>query len=271
MIKMTDEEFKSFVTYIQSNFGINLKAKRVLIESRLSKELADRGFDTYKQLLDVVMRDRTGKEVDLLLNKITTNHTFFWRESKHFTLLRDEILPKLIADGQREINIWSAACSSGPEPYTISMIANEVLGAKRMLHKVNILASDISQRVLTLAKAGTYEGDSLKDLPTGWKAKYFIDNHDGTFTVKPEIKSNVTFKTINLMDNFSFPKPFDVIFCRNVMIYFEPDTRDKVVSKLYKCIKPNGYFFVGLAESVNRQVIPLKYLSPATYQKVETK
>lgn len=268
MIKMTDEEFKSFVTYIQSNFGINLKAKRVLIESRLSKELADRGFDTYKQLLDVVMRDKTGKEVDLLLNKITTNHTFFWRESKHFVLLRDEILPEIIKNNQREINIWSAACSSGPEPYTIAMICDEVLGSKKLLTRVNVLASDISQRVLTLAKAATYEKDSLKDLPAGWITKYFIDNKDGTFTVKPEIKRMVTFKTINLMDNFSFPKPFDVIFCRNVMIYFEPDTRDKVVSKLYKFIKPGGYFFVGLAESVNRQVIPLKYLSPATYQKV---
>ena len=140
MIKMTDAEFTRFVTYIQSNFGINLKAKRVLIESRLSKELADRGFDSYGQLRDVVLRDKTGNEVDTLLNKITTNHTFFMRESKHFTLLQNTILPELINNGQKEINIWSAGCSSGPEPYTISMIANEVLGSKKMLFKINVLA-----------------------------------------------------------------------------------------------------------------------------------
>lgn len=267
MIKMTDAEFTRFVTYIQNNFGINLKAKRILIESRLSKELADRGLDTYGQLLDIVLRDKTGNEVDILLNKITTNHTFFMRESKHFTLLQNTILPELIKNGQKEINIWSAGCSSGPEPYTISMIANEVIGNKKMLFKVNILASDISQRVLAIAKEGTYEEDSLKELPKGWKEKYFIDNKNGTFTVKPEVKKNITFKTINLMDNFMFPKPFDVIFCRNVMIYFEPKTRDELVAKYYKFLKPGGYFFVGLAESVNRQVIPFNYLSPATYQK----
>lgn len=267
MIKMTDAEFKRFVTYIQSNFGINLKAKRVLIESRLSKELADRGIDSYTQLMDLVIKDRSGNEVDKLLNKITTNHTFFMRESKHFTLLQNTILPELLKKGQKEINIWSAGCSSGPEPYTIAMIANEVLGSKRLLYKVNILASDISQRVLSIAKEGTYEEDSLKELPLGWKDKYFIDNKDGTFTVKPQIKKYITFKTINLMSNFMFPKAYDVIFCRNVMIYFEPKTRDELVTKYYKCLKPGGYFFVGLAESVNRQVIPFKYLSPATYQK----
>ena len=166
----------------------------------------------------------------------------------------------------KTLAIWSAGCSSGEEPYNITMFLYDYLGPRAKEWDTRILATDISAQALASARRGTY---NLPDtIPADWKRKYFTANRDGTHTVSPAVKDNVIYQTFNLMDPIRFRLKFDVIFCRNVMIYFDQPTKEALVQRFYNATNPGGYLLIGHSESLNKSTTPYEYLKPATYRKM---
>lgn len=268
MLELTDKEFATLMNYVLSNFGIDLSKKRILIQGRLTSTLQQKGFANYTDYIDFVMRDKTGAEVNLLLNKLTTNLTFFMREKEHFAFVRDVALPEFDrAGGKREIRVWSAGCSSGEEPYTLAMLLMDYYAGKPGAPKISILASDISQKVLGEAQAAVYQAEGLKDLPQGWNTKYFDKLPDGAFQVKDTVRRHVTFKTVNLMDPFRFSAPFELIFCRNVMIYFEKQRKVDLINRFYQWVRPGFYFFISHSENIDRNESKFKMVKPSVFKR----
>ncbi|MCI8639972.1 MAG: protein-glutamate O-methyltransferase CheR [Coprococcus sp.] len=270
MLSINDADFQRLVQFVHENYGIDLSKKRQLIVGRLSNTILSMGFSSFQQYIDHLIKNRAPEDLELMLNKLTTNYTFFMREGTHFELLKDTILPYLEETKKDKVlSIWSAGCSSGEEPYTISMIIKEYFGAKASAWDTRVLATDISQNALFAAKNAVYDEDSLKELSPAWKKKYFRPvGEPGTYTVAPEIKSNVIFRTFNLMDPIRFRLKFDVIFCRNVMIYFDQPTKEALVNRFFNATNPGGYLLIGHSEGLNKTTTPYKYLKPATYRKI---
>lgn len=270
MVKITDTEFKQLVTMMKSTYGVNLENKRILIEGRLSNVLREKGCSNFTQYLELIKKDKNGDEVNLMLNKLTTNHTFFMREENHFKFLRDTILPNL--DQKKLIGnmrIWSAGCSVGAEAYTTAMVIDDYKMLRKTSYRPEILATDISSEVLKKGQAGIYNAELFKDVPAAWKKRYFKEIGKDQYQIIEPIRQLVQFKTMNLMDNFLFPKKFHLIFCRNVMIYFDQKTRENLVNKFYTALEPGGYLFIGHSESINRESTKFKYVMPAIYCKEE--
>lgn len=268
LINITEKEFTTLTSFIQKKYGINLTKKKVLIEGRLSNMIRDRGFTTFQQYMDVLFKDTSGTEITNLLNRITTNHSFFMRESEHFNYLVSDVLPYLARiHPSRDLRIWSAGCSAGQEAYTMAMAIDEYFGPQKGLWDTTILATDISMSVLEKAKAAVYAADNIKDIPERWRKKYFIALPDGNYQVIDKIRQQVVFRPFNLMDAFSFRKPFDLIFCRNVMIYFDGPTKEKLVDQFYRYTSEGGYLFIGHSEVINRETTQYRYIQPAIYQK----
>lgn len=269
MINLTENEFRELTRYIKANYGINLTEKKLLIEGRLSNVLIEKGFNNFSEYMKYVFADTSGKEMNLLINKLTTNHTFFLRESNHFNFFRDNILPSLENNvKERDLRIWSAGCSSGEEPYTLAMIIADYFAQEKKNWDTKILATDISHRVLEMAQNGIYNQESIENIPKYWRLKYFnkIDNEN--YKISDEIKNEIIFRVFNLMENtFPFKKKFHVIFCRNVMIYFEPKTKMELVEKFYELTEPGGYLFIGHSESINKNETRYNYVMPSVYRK----
>lgn len=256
------------------SYGINLSAKKVLVQGRLGNMLSDRGFKNYDEYLDTVLADSTGAEVTTILNKLTTNHTFFMREPEHYTFLKETILPYMVRVNEKDhvLRIWSAACSSGEECYTTAMLLDQYFGTEKAKWDTRILATDISQNVIGKAKTGIYSEDGMKGLSNEWKSRYFNNLGNGKYEICQGIKDEVIFKTFNLMDPMpdKYKKlPFDLIFCRNVMIYFDQPTKQALVNRFYDVVKPGGYFYIGHAESVSRSETKFDYIQPAIYRRRE--
>ncbi len=273
-MEITEAEFQRLVKFMYDNFGINLSAKKVLVQGRLGNMLKERGFTNYNDYIDTVLKDTTGAEVTTILNKLTTNHTFFMREPEHYTFLKETILPYMVETCSKDhvLRIWSAACSSGEECYTTAMLIDQYFGAEKAKWDTRILATDISQSVIGKAKTGIYQEDGMKGLSNDWKARYFNNLGNGKYETCQGIKDEVIFKTFNLMDPMPDKykaKPFDLIFCRNVMIYFDQPTKQALVNRFYDVVKPGGYFFIGHAESVNRADTQFDYIKPAIYRHPE--
>ncbi len=269
MLTISNEDFNRLVTFIKGSYGIDLSKKRQLITGRLSNTIMAKGFASFTEYVDYILKNKDPKEIDVLINKLTTNYTYFMRESAHFDFFKETILPWLEkVKKNRVLSIWSAGCSSGEEPYTISMILKDYFGAKTPKWDTRVLATDISQNVLSTAQNASYELSALNDLPAGWLQKYFRKDKDGLYKVSQEIKDNVIFRTFNLMDPIKFRLKFDVIFCRNVMIYFDQPTKDALVNRFYNATVPDGYLMIGHSESLNKETTPYRYLKPATYQKI---
>lgn len=268
MLDLSTQDFTRLVTYIKSTYGIDLTQKKQLIVGRLTNSLTSMGYTSFKAYIDDVLRDKKPKDLELVLNKLTTNYTYFYREGAHFDYLRDKVLPELEKTKKNKvINIWSAGCSSGQEPYTLAMILKEHFGNKGW--DIKLLATDISQNALSTAIQGVYKEDSLDPLPADWKQKYFKKTSEpGFYQVSDVLRNSVVFKTFNLMEPIRFNTKFDVIFCRNVMIYFDQPTKDALIQRFYDVTERDGYLFIGHSESFNRSVIPYKYIMPAAYRKV---
>ena len=270
MLKIDDNEFNRLVSYMRDNYGINLSHKRTLIEGRLSNTLIERGYSTYGEYLDMCFSDKSGKEVDRLLNKLTTNHTYFMREPEHFKFLTSTVLPfmKEVNKSSKTMRVWSAGCSSGEEAYTTAMHISEYLGNEKSAWDTRILATDISQKVLAGAQSGIYQSSGMSDLPNEWIAKYFDRYSDDQYKVNKTLRKEVIFRTFNLMESIPYRKaPFDLIFCRNVMIYFELETKVELVKRFYDVLRPGGYLFIGHAESIPRDATKYEYIKPAIYRK----
>ncbi|MDO5111654.1 MAG: protein-glutamate O-methyltransferase CheR [Clostridia bacterium] len=267
-MKTTDNEFERLRDYMYDRFGINLSQKRVLIEGRLSSMLTQRGYTDFSSYIDDLMKDRTGQEASLLVSKLTTNFTYFLREAGHYDFMRDTVIkPMLEKNTRQQLRIWSAASSSGEEPYSIAMTAADCLGLNKNI-QVNIKASDISDHVLKLAREGVYAPDRVAQIPPSWLTRYFTKTKDGNYAVKPDIKRMITYQYFNLNDTIGWgQRIYDVVFCRNVMIYFDKPTRQALIKRLYDTLTPGGYLFIGMSESLINLTTDFTYIKPSVYQR----
>lgn len=269
-MEMKETEFVKVSNYVKLNFGIDLSKKESLIRSRMENFLVENRYNSLSEFYNHMISDKTGMSVSTLINKLSTNHTFFFREIAHFNFLKEEILPYL---KQKEMNtkdlrLWSAGCSSGEEAYTIAMIINEFFGNGKHMWDTKILATDISDRALDKAKLGEYKKQQLTNVSNYFKNKYFNKSGIEDFKLKKDIMDEVIFRRFNFMnDFFPFNKKFHVIFCRNVMIYFDEKTKEELINKLYESTEPGGYLFIGHSESINKNNTKYKYISPSIYRK----
>lgn len=265
-----DKEYLRIAKYVQKHFGIHLpEKKKTLIEARLGKVLLDRGLQTYDEYMDYVEGDPSGEGECELLNRLTTNHTFFYREQKHFDFFSDTVLPFLEQSVKltRDIRIWSAGCSTGDEPYTLSILMKEYFGEEASKWDLQVLATDISTEVLEIAKRGIYAYEQIEGLPKYWRRKYTQSIGCEKVQVADSLRSNVVFRRFNLMRQFPFRRKFHAIFCRNVMIYFTKDTKKDLVNRFYKALEPGGYLFIGHSETLDRSECPFTYIMPSVYRK----
>ncbi|AYE35941.1 chemotaxis protein CheR [Borrelia turcica IST7] len=271
-IHIKPNELNRLIKIVYNNFGINLsEKKKLLIESRLSSTIKAKNFSNFTEYINYLENNTSQISLIELVDKISTNHTYFFREPNHFEFLEKKLLPKMInqmsQSGEKEIRIWSAGCSSGEEPYTIAMIINEHISNNKIHLNTKILATDISITVLKEASKGIYPGDRVKTLPKHLKLKYLNQLKNDKFEVKDTLKRMVQFKKLNLMDEyFPFKKKFDLIFCRNVMIYFDEETRNLLAEKFNKCLKDECYLLIGHSETI-RGNKNFEYIMPATYKK----
>lgn len=270
MVAITEKEYKQLSDYIRLNYGINLKEqKQSLVTGRLHNVLMQKNFDSFSEYFDYIITDTSGEAVITLIDKITTNHTFFMREVDHFWFFRDKVLPQLAgAVRGKDLRIWSAGCSSGEEPSTLAMIIDEFFGKEKLWWDTRVLATDISGKVLDIGRKGMYGNESIAPLPPYWKLNYFrkIDYEKSVLIDK--IRNEIIYRKLNLMDQvFPFKDKFHVIFCRNVMIYFDNQTKKELVNKFYELTEPGGYLFIGHSESLNRNDTNYRYIMPAVYRK----
>lgn len=268
------EEFEQLRRIIYTRFGIHLtEKKRSLVVGRLQKLLRQKGFTTFQSYLDYLEQSGDTGLSDLI-NLISTNYTYFNREKDHFTFLEESVLPivseKLAAQNQRDLRIWCAGCSTGEEAYMLLITMMEYFGSDYKRWDAGILATDISERALRIAKEGVYSAERLESLPEKWRQRYFRKRSDGQFEIIPQVRQEATFRRFNLMNTtFPFKKPFHIIFCRNVMIYFDQQTRHSLVERFCQHNTPGGFLFIGHSETLGRGHPQYEYLHPAVYRKKE--
>jgi chemotaxis protein methyltransferase CheR len=270
--EITDAEFERIRGFIKQKLGINLSSeKKSLIHSRLGATIQEKGFDNFSQYFDYLMQNKSKNAMIQFVDKVTTNHTYFMRETDHFDYFRDKVLPYIYENHSRnsDLRLWCAGCSSGEESYTLQMIIQDFFKDKSVRWDTQILATDISSAVLEKAARGVYTSESLENLPKRWINDYFQAFDSEHSVIRKEIKKLVIYRKYNLMEEkFPFKKLFQTIFCRNVMIYFDSATRDKLVNKFYDATVTGGFLFIGHSESLNHMTTKYKYIKPAVYRKV---
>ena len=267
LVTITEQEFQDIVAFVYQKYGIDLHKKKQLIMGRLSYTIKSKGLSSFTQYMQLLRADKTNTELQLFLNKITTNHSYFARETDHYDYLARTALPALEKTRRGELRIWSAGCSSGQEAHHIAMLLDEYFGSRKSQWDTVILATDISTNVLAKASTGIYPANDIKDVPDHWKKKYFNQLPNDTYQVIDRIRKEVVFRTGNLMEPFSYKQGFDIIFCRNVMIYFDHETNQNLIEKFYNVTKPDGYLFVGHSESVDKGRTKYQYVQPAVYHR----
>ncbi len=249
-------------------FGLDLRAgKERLVSSRLGKHIRAGGFSSFDEYFRHVSSETTGEALVAMIDSLTTNHTSFLRERKHFDFLIETVLH--VYRDRPAIDIWCAASSTGEEPYSILLSLLSELGESR-IPDIRIRASDISTRVLGVARKGVYSSERVAGLPPGWLKRFFLRGEgasQGLYRVKPELASKIDFRRVNLMDPITSSQEYQAIFCRNVMIYFDQKTQEGVVDRLAGCLESGGYLFVGHAESLTGIRHALQYVKPAVYRK----
>ncbi len=266
---LEERDFIRLRDLMYDSFGINLAHKQKLIETRLSALVSQKGFETFSAYIDYILNDITGKEISLLVSRLTTNFTYFMREEQHFTFMKSVALPEVLARiRDNNLCIWSAGCSSGEEPYSIVMTLNDYFSGVRKNMDTRILATDISAKVLTAARTGTYSLDRMNKIPASWIKKHFVPAEEGNYRISSAVQKEVIFRNFNLMEKtFAFKKKFHIIFCRNVMIYFDAKTREELAGRFYDCMHPGGYLFIGMSETLASSKTNFKYVSPSIYKK----
>ncbi len=269
MQQISDKEFSMISAYIKNNYGISLASdKKSLVYSRLKNVLDKKGLKDFTEYYNYLIHDKTGEASITFIDKITTNHTFFMREVDHFEYLKETVLPYIENSAKdKDVRIWCAGCSSGEESYTLEMILTDYFKNKGNWD-TELLATDISTEILKKAIKGVYTKDQIKPLSEAWKNNYFKPISDSKVTVIDSIKKNITYRKFNLMEpKFPFKKKFQVIFCRNVMIYFDDDTRTKLIKKFYDSSEKGAYLFIGHSETLNNIDTDYEYVMPAVYRK----
>ncbi|MCK4303562.1 MAG: protein-glutamate O-methyltransferase CheR [Candidatus Eisenbacteria sp.] len=269
---LTEAQFHKISELVKRLAGINLHVgKMQLVKARLNKRLRDLGMTSFAQYLAFLEDDKSGNELVSMLDALSTNLTNFFREPTHFDYLRTTILPRILQSGKsRRIRVWSAGCSTGEEPYTICITLLETI-PNMGLWDVKILATDLSTQVLKRAAQGVYSEARFEGVPRAVVHKYFdkvkSDGPETNYQVKGVLRQLVTFGRLNLMEAWPMTGPFDVIFCRNVMIYFEKPTQAKLIQRYYDLLCPGGVFFLGHSESLTGTNHRFKYIQPTIYEK----
>ncbi|HUV68455.1 MAG TPA: protein-glutamate O-methyltransferase CheR [Terracidiphilus sp.] len=267
-LTLTAKEFASICDLARVEFGLELgTGKEQLVASRLGKLMRKLGFTSFRDFYKHVQGDRTGDALVELIDVLTTNHTSFFREQVHFDFLVQRIFSEY--KGHGPMRIWSAASSTGEEPYTIALTAREHLGAQSPILP-RILATDISTRVLDTARKGMYSADRFQGGIAPWLKKHLLRGEgrwEGWYRMRPEILSMVEFRRVNLIEPLPDVDRFTVIFCRNVMIYFSRETQEVLVNRLAGCLEPGGYLFTGHSESLTGIQHDLQQIQPAIYRK----
>lgn len=269
-MKIKESEFLHIRAFVYEHCGIRLTdQKKTLVESRFSNLIEMKGFNSFGEYFKTIEDDLTGNELAEFINKITTNHTYFFREERHFDFLKKIALPEIVKREQRskDIRIWSAGCSSGEEPYSIAITLEEFLGFDKNLWDSKILATDISLKVLKQATIGEYTFEQVLKLEDSYRKKYFTKKSDEFYEINDSLKDEIIFRRFNLTSDFPFKNKFHIIFCRNVMIYFDKNSKKSLIDKFYDALESGGYLFIGHSETIEDRSQGFKYIQPAIYKK----
>jgi len=266
---MDRKVFNQLRTIIYQTSGIALSEKKEnLVASRIGKRMRALGINTHKDYLEMVKSNETGEEIAEMLDAISTNVTSFFRESNHFQFV-ETIFKEWLAQGQKIFRFWSAACSTGEEPYTLAMVIREVMADHKI--DIKILGTDINTKVLQACRNGVYKEDKMKSVPQVLRdryAEYQMVDGVNSYAIKTELKKLISFCRLNLSKPpFPMSGPFDIVLCRNVMIYFDDEVRKRLLDEIYRLIKPGGYLLVGHAESLTGMLSGFKPVKPSVYIK----
>lgn len=275
--ELSDSLFNKFRDLIYNEAGINLhEGKKPLLQARLSKRLRATGIRSFEEYYNYITNPRNVAEFINFIDAISTNLTYFFREEQHFQFMEEVALPEIIARkekrGERRIRMWSAACSTGEEPYSMAMCVLEYLEkmSPRRSWDFKILATDISTRVLRVAINGVYSEERVQKVSPALRNKYFEkirQDGENAYRVVQSLRDIVVFRRLNLKEAYPFRGPFDIIFCRNVMIYFDKPTQQDIITRMITYLDSGGYFFVGHSESLAGLKHDLIYVKPAVYRK----
>lgn len=264
--RITNAEFNSFREFIYEHAGINLSdEKKALVTSRLSKRLRHYSLNTFKEYFDLVVSSSQDGERQVTIDLLTTNETYFFREPKHFEFLGKEILPKW--KERRALRVWSAASSTGEEAYSIAMLLDDILGSRPW----EVFGSDISHRVLKIAQQGHYLQNRIDGIPKEYLRQYCLKGVGelaGTLLIDKKLRQKVSFASVNLKNSLKSLGTYDIIFLRNVLIYFDLETKTHIVKQLVSKLNPDGYLFIGHSESLKGIHDRLKTVIPTVYQKI---
>jgi chemotaxis protein methyltransferase CheR len=261
---LTGAEFEQIRNLAHQTFGLDLKpGKEELVSARLRRLVRECGFQSFQAYYRHVIADHTGVALATMVDALTTNHTAFLREAEHFDFLRTEVLPRL--GNRNPLEIWCAACATGEEVWTLAFLLNEAAPSRR----IQITGTDISNRALRFAERAVYPVERCQSVPRQWRDRYFeaAGSPPTAYRVSAAVRAQAAFRRVNLVEPLSWPRPFPIVFCRNVMIYFDAATQEKVVRQLAASLEPGGYLFVGHAESLTRIPHALEYVRPAIYRK----
>lgn len=267
---ITDKDFVMISDMVYKHCGINLhEGKRELVQARIAKMLRLGNFRSASDYMEHVRADASGERFAELIDALSTNLTSFFRENNHFEFLSGTFLPDLLARKRKQgcgrIRAWSAGCSSGEEPYTIAMTLLEAV-PDAASWDIRILATDISRRVLRTAMAGVYDKTRVESVPPGIRNRYFTATDDRhKVQAAACLRDRIRFNYLNLQENWPFSGPFDFIFCRNVMIYFDKPTQERLVNRFFGCLESGGLLFTGHSESLTGVNHRFRYVRPTIY------
>lgn len=270
-MKLKNSDFLRLKEFMYTKYGINLDKKETLVEARLGIYINRLGYKDFTSYIDDIVNHNNEDQISILVEKLTTNFTYFMREEKHYQFLKDDIILKQTQKNniniKKEFNIWSAAASTGEEVYCIAMLM-EMLRKKNININYSLTATDISKKVLRQAHQGIYSKSKISKLPKTWIDYFFVDLKNDNYKINDSIRRNVKFGYFNLNDNLGWQKnKFDVIFCRNVMIYFDNKTKEILCKKLYESLKPGGYLIIGMTETISNLKTDFKCVKPSIYIK----
>ncbi|NHZ47516.1 CheR family methyltransferase [Nitratidesulfovibrio liaohensis] len=273
---MSQKLFDRMSRFVYEQVGIKLPgSKRVMLEARLQKRLRVLGMASYDQYVDYLFTEKGfDEELRNFIDVVTTNTTEFFREPRHFDYLTATLLPGWTAEAvrlraQRPLRVWSAGCSIGMEPYTLAMVLRDYQ-ERTPGFSFSILATDISSRALQQAVRAVYDEERVHNVPDQFRKRYLLRSRDRSrrlVRIGPELRSAVRFERLNFMDPFSFSEPMDIIFCRNVIIYFDKPTQEGLFSRFSQCLRPDGHLFIGHSESLTGMALPLEQVAPTVYRR----
>ncbi|MBN1181246.1 MAG: methyltransferase domain-containing protein [Bacteroidales bacterium] len=273
--KLSLSEFKKLSEFIYTNYGIKMpEVKRIMLQSRLQKRLRALKMDNFKDYIEYVFsKEGQSHEIINMIDVVSTNKTDFFREPVHYDYINSYIIPSVIDSktSSRYIKVWSAGCSSGEEPFTLAITFEEL---KHLYpgFDYQIYATDISSTKLQEAVAAIYKEDKIENLPLNLKKKYFLkskNREEKKVRIIENLRKKITFGRLNLMDSsYGINEKFDIVFCRNVLIYFDRITQESVINKLCNALKPGGFFFLGHSESITNFKVPLKQIKPTFFQRI---